>query len=764
MAVNSKMVRRRTLVLFSILVGILLLTIIQVARLQLFKYKEYNDAVLRQQTNSSQVTAMRGTIYDRNSKALAESASVNTLVCNPQQIAEDGAAEIVATRLVPIVNMEYDYIYERLTKPNSQYQIIKKRLSIEESAAITELKNPQKSEEGAEQTGSEDKKEKKISDYFKGIFFENDSKRYYSYGIAPHILGFTGYDNDGRMGIELMFDKELTGEPGSILSARTATGTNADYDYEEVNDSQKGADIVLTIDETIQHFLEKHLEEAVTEYSLKEGAAGIIMDPKTGEILAMATKPDFDVNAYNDISKFVNLAVGLDENEDLAGYSSEDEETRQKATNLIMQKMWRNKAISDTYEPGSTFKIITAAEALEENVVNENSSFYCAGFKQIADRTIRCHKTAGHGAQNFVQGVQNSCNPVFMELGLRIGSQKFQEYFRAFGYTEKTGIELNGESGSIYYQKEKLSETDIATSAFGQGFSITPIQHICAISSVINGGNLMKPMIVKEIRNETGVLKSYQPEIRNKVISEETSRKMREILESVVSSPTGSGKNAYIKGYRIGGKTGTSEKGRNNDKRIASFVGFAPADDPQIVCLIIMDEPQCAVRYGGTICAPVVGAVIEETLEYMGIERQYTEDEAVADMISVPEVRGKTVEEAMEIIKNAGFKVRRSGNEELDMVEDQLPKPGVSIMEDSTVIIYTEPVDPDNLTTVPDVSGMTVEAARQQLEDYGLNFEAVGAGLNSTKGAYAFKQSIEPGERVQPATVISVEFRHESSD
>jgi stage V sporulation protein D (sporulation-specific penicillin-binding protein) len=660
--------------------------------------------------------------------------------------------------------MEYDYIYERLTKPNSQYQIIKKRLSIEESAAITELKNPQKSEEGAEQTGSEDKKEKKISDYFKGIFFENDSKRYYSYGIAPHILGFTGYDNDGRMGIELMFDKELTGEPGSILSARTATGTNADYDYEEVNDSQKGADIVLTIDETIQHFLEKHLEEAVTEYSLKEGAAGIIMDPKTGEILAMATKPDFDVNAYNDISKFVNLAVGLDENEDLAGYSSEDEETRQKATNLIMQKMWRNKAISDTYEPGSTFKIITAAEALEENVVNENSSFYCAGFKQIADRTIRCHKTAGHGAQNFVQGVQNSCNPVFMELGLRIGSQKFQEYFRAFGYTEKTGIELNGESGSIYYQKEKLSETDIATSAFGQGFSITPIQHICAISSVINGGNLMKPMIVKEIRNETGVLKSYQPEIRNKVISEETSRKMREILESVVSSPTGSGKNAYIKGYRIGGKTGTSEKGRNNDKRIASFVGFAPADDPQIVCLIIMDEPQCAVRYGGTICAPVVGAVIEETLEYMGIERQYTEDEAVADMISVPEVRGKTVEEAMEIIKNAGFKVRRSGNEELDMVEDQLPKPGVSIMEDSTVIIYTEPVDPDNLTTVPDVSGMTVEAARQQLEDYGLNFEAVGAGLNSTKGAYAFKQSIEPGERVQPATVISVEFRHESSD
>lgn len=758
MAVRSKYTKRRIYILFAIFVAVLLCTTGVVAKLQIFNYDEYNDAVLRQQTRSAKVTAMRGTIYDRNSKALAESASVNTLVCNPTQIIKDGAAEIVATRLAPIINLDYEYIYERLTKPKTQYQVIKKRLSIEESQAILELKNPQKSEAVPEGT-------KSISDYFKGIFFESDSKRYYSYGIAPHILGFTGYDNDGRMGIEMMFDKELTGEAGSILSARTAVGTNADYDYEEINDSKKGADIVLTIDETIQHFLEKNLEEAVTEYSLKEGAAGIIMNPKTGEILAMATKPDFDVNAYNDISQFVNLAVNLDENEALKGYNSENDEVSEKATNLIMQKMWRNKAISDTYEPGSTFKVITAAIALEENVVNESSSFYCPGYKVIGDRQIRCHKRdGGHGSQSFVQGVQNSCNPVFMDLGLRIGSDKFQEYFKAFGYTEKTGIELNGESGSVYYQKAKLSETDIATSSFGQGFSITPIQHICAISAAINGGNLMKPMIVKEIRDENGVIKSYQPEIRNKVISEKTSQKMREILESVVSSPSGSGKNAYIKGYRIGGKTGTSEKGRNNDKRIASFVGFAPADDPEIVCLIIMDEPQCAVKYGGTICAPVVGSVIEETLEYMGIERQFTEEEAIADTISVPEVRGKSVEEARKILNDAGFKVRRKGTEENDIVVDQLPKPGAAIIENSTVIIYTEEIDPENLTTVPDVSGMTVNAARQQLEDYGLNFEAVGAGLKSTYGAYAFKQSIEPGSKVQPATVVSVEFRHESSD
>ena len=750
MAVNIRKTKLRAMRLIVITLILLSLTLTKVAYLQIFKSEEYSNAVIQQQTQASQVNAMRGTIYDRNGKALAESASVNTLICNPQQIGTEETAKIVATRLAPIINLEYDYIYERLIKKTTRYQVLKKRLSIEETAAIKELKDSKKNPE--------------TSSYFKGITFESDSKRYYSYGIAPHILGFTGYDNDGRMGIELMFDDELSGNPGSIISARSASGTYTDFQYEDMTDAEKGADVVLTIDETIQHFLEKSLEEAVTDYSLKEGAAGIVMNPKTGEILAMATKPDYDINNYNDISQFVNLAVNLEENEALAGYNSEDKDIQSKAVNLIMQKMWRNKAISDTYEPGSTFKIITAAAALEENVVSENSTFYCAGYKQIADRKIKCHKNEGHGSQTFVQGVQNSCNPVFMDLGLSVGSDKFMEYFKAFGYTEKTGIDLNGESGSIYYQKAKLSDTDIATSAFGQGFSITPIQHISAISAVINGGNLMKPQIVKEIRDENGIIKSYQPEIRNKVISEETSAKMCEILESVVSSPTGSGKNAYIKGYRIGGKTGTSEKGRNNNKRIASFVGFAPADDPEIVCLIIMDEPQCAVRYGGTICAPVVADVIEDTLEYMGIERQYTEEEAMSVKSSIPEVRGLSTEAAKEALESAGFKVRISGTSETDMVEDQLPKPGGELMLGSTVIIYKQPIDKEKLIEVPDISGRSVEAAKNELEDYGLNFEAVGAGLNYTSGAYAVKQDIAPGSMVQPATVISVEFRHTSSD
>lgn len=745
MAITLGKMRKRMLLLFAALVVLLAVLIFRVAYWQIVRGEELKSAAIDQQTNSTEVVASRGTIYDRNGKAVAQSASVNTVVCNPQQIAKDGSAEVVSRTLSEILALDYDRVYELVTKSN-RYQVIKKRITVEETQAIKELKDSSIDKERAKQ--------------FSGIYFEEDSKRYYSYSIAPHIIGFTGYDNNGLQGIELTFDDELTGRPGSIISAKSANGTDSDLQYEEQSEALKGADVVLTIDETIQHFLEKRLETAVAENELKEGAAGIIMNPKTGEILAMATKPDFDLNSPYDIGQFVGNAVDLDEDEVMKNYESEDTALQEEAVAAIRNKMWRNKAVSDTYEPGSTFKILTAAMALEENVVQLDERFYCGGYKQVADRKIRCSRTTGHGSQTFVEGVQNSCNPVFMEIGLRLGPDKFAEYFKAFGLTEKTGIELVGESGSIYY-KNRMTDVDIATSSFGQGFSVTPIQLITAISSVINGGNLMKPHIVKEIRNSEGIVKSYQPEVVNRVISEETSKQMREILESVVSSPTGSGKNAYIKGYRIGGKTGTSEKGRNNDKRIASFVGFAPADDPELICLIMMDEPQVAVRYGGTIAAPVVGAVLEDTLEYLGVERQYTEEEAATVAKAIPEVREMAVDAAKSNITDMGFKVRVVG--EGETVIDQLPKPGVTVTEGSTVIIYTEEIDEEQYATVPDVSGMTFANAKETLEDYGLNFEAVGAGLVSS-GAYAVKQSVEPGEKVPPATVISVEFRHEASD
>ena len=428
----------------------------------------------------------------------------------------------------------------------------------------------------------------------------------------------------------------------------------------------------------------------------------------------------------------------------------------------IRNKMWRNKVISDTYEPGSTFKIITAAAALEEHVVDLNSTFYCPGFKIVADRKIGCANKSGHGAQTFVEGVRNSCNPVFMELGERLGYEKFMEYFTAFGLTEKTNVELVGEASSIYYHN-KMSEVDIATSSFGQGFQITPIQLVTAVSAVINGGERMKPQIVKEIRNSNGILKTYEPEVISRVISEETSQQMREILESVVSLPTSTGKNAYVKGCRIGGKTGTSEKGnRDEEKRIASFIGFAPANDPEIVCLIMLDEPQVDNKYGGTIAAPLAGEVIEDVLNYLGVEKQYTENEEPDVKQEIPDVRTMDLTEAKKAIvdKKLNVQVRGDG----DKVVDQLPKPGTMLNEDSTVILYTEEIDKTHTVTVPNLKGMSVDNAKYTLEMSGLNFEIVGAGHSEVSSAYAVNQSIAAGEAVTPATVIGVEFRQVTSD
>ena len=780
--------------MFIVIVAFLLALILRVAYWQIIRGEEMRSAVERQQTGATEVIASRGTIYDRNGKALAESATVNTLICNPQDIDKNTGtneeAEYIADKLSVILDMDYDRIYKLLTKSN-RYQVIKKRLTLEETEQVKSLKTP-KDADGDGKTDGDDK-----SKIFRPITFEEDSKRYYSYNIAPGILGFTGYDNNGIQGVELTFDDVLSGKNGSVITAQNASGTTLeDQQYEAYAGAAKGADVVLTIDETIQHYLEKYLEMAVEESELKEGAAGIVMNPKTGEILAMSTKPDFDANEPYDVSRFEKYSVDFeydseilgqrmtkelqeevfgvkknkksssteeDEELDISLLTDEDkEELLDERTVAMRNKMWRNKAISDAYEPGSTFKIITAAAALEEGVVSFDTGFVCNGSKKLGSFDIHCHVSSGHGAQSFVDGVKHSCNVVFMETGLRLGAVKFRDYFEAFGLTRKTGVELVGESKGIFYNKEKLSDTDIATSSFGQGFNVTPIQLITAISAVINGGNLLKPQIVKEIRNDTGVIKSYQTEVVNKVISEETSAKMRDVLEQVVSAPDGTGKNAYIPGFRIGGKTGTSQKGdRSDTKRIASFVGFAPADDPQIVCLIMLDEPQVANKFGGTIAAPVAGAIIEDTLEYLGVER-HSGDAAVVEKALVQDIRDMELEDAKEMLINSGFKVKVSGKG--TKVTDQLPKPGLQLAKDSIVLLYTEEDPKIKMIKVPDVSGESIANARRLLWDYGLNFETIGAGQSSTGGAYAVKQSIEPGTEVAPATVIGVQFRHAASD
>ncbi len=729
--------------------------VVRVAYWQIIRGDELSEKAKAQQQGSSIITAARGNIYDRNGKILAESASVNTLICNPEDVKADGDADVIAARLSPVIGMDQSDIKKLITK-NTRYQVIKKRLTNEESDSVKKLLD---SEVDA-----------KIAKAFSGIYFEDDSKRYYPFNVAPHILGFTGYDNNGIQGIELTFDDALMGRNGSIETNQNANGTTLKQQQAEyINSASKGDDVVLTIDETIQHFLEKHLEEAVAEDKLKEGAAGIVMNPKTGEVLAMSTKPDFDLNLPYSVEQFQKYAVDFDYG--IADETAEGEEPKPTVdpNNLsdeviasMRNKMWRNKAVSDTYEPGSTFKIITAAAALEENVVSAESTFYCPGFKIVADRKIGCANNQGHGPQNFVEGLRNSCNPVFMELGLRLGYEKFMEYFTAFGLTEKTNIELVGEASSIYYHNQ-MSEVDIATSSFGQGFQITPIQLITAVSAVINGGERMKPQIVKEIRNSDGIIKTYEPEVISRVISEETSQKMREMLESVVALPDATGKNAYVKGCRIGGKTGTSEKGnRNEGKRIASFIGFAPANDPEIVCLIMLDEPQIENKYGGTIAAPLVGEIIEDVLNYIGVEKQYTENEQPEIKVEIPDVRETEVNSARNEIADKNLYVKVVGDG--DRVVDQLPKPGIMLSENSTVILYTEKQSKTETVTVPDLAGMSVSDAKYTLEKRGLNFEVVGAGHSETGVSYAVNQSVAAGEVVSPATVIGVEFRQVTSD
>ncbi len=766
-------IKKRTAVIVVLTFIAFAAVIVRMAWWQIIKGPELYATAKRMQTSDTVERANRGRILDRNGMVLAESASVKTLVCNPQDVRTNGDVNKCIQVISPIIGVSESKL-KACFEENSQYRIIKKRLSAEESQQIEEILDPQYEEGSGKDVKERNEEKRELKKALSGIYFENDSKRYYPYNVASHVLGFTGYDNNGIQGVELIFDDYLSGINGAVSQNRNASGTTIeDQQAEYLKASEQGCDVVLTIDENIQHFLEKHLEEAVLKNELKEGASGIVMNPKTGEILAIATKPDFDANNPYDISQFLEYAVEFEPDYGDKEKTTEDgteptprptEDPENYSDEFVGQarsKMWRDKAVSDTYEPGSTFKIITAAAALEENIVDENSTFFCAGFKQVADRKIDCANKNGHGAQTFAEGVKNSCNPVFMEVGLAMGADTFMNYFEAFGFTEKTGIELGGESSGLYY--DKMGEVDLATSSFGQGFQITPLQMITAVSATINGGERMKPTIVKEISNSSGVVKTYTPEVVNRVISEKTSEKMRETLEQVVADPNATGKNAYVKGYRIGGKTGTSEKQpRGSDKRIASFVGFAPANDPELVCLIMLDEPQTANKYGGTIAAPVCAEIIAESLDYLGVEKQYAEGEEHNKEISVPELRNMSLASAKAKAADVGFTYKVIGNG--DTVVDQLPKPREVLSEGSLVLLYTVERDENEMVTVPDLKGYSVNDARYILNNAGLNFEISGAGHSEAGNAYANSQTFAPQSKVLPGTVVGVRFGQQTND
>ena len=715
---NLTLGKRSVFILF-VFCAVFFALVIRIGWVQFVEGSSLQQKAVEQQTKDKVISSKRGTIYDRNMKALAQSASVDTVCATPREIAEGKNAEKVASDLAEILDMTKEDVLKVITKKSS-YEILKRKIDPEQSEKIRELN-------------------------YKGIYLTEDSKRYYPYGnFASHVIGFVGSDNQGLNGIEMVYDKYLKGEPGRIITAKNALGSDMPYKYEKYINAQNGVNVVLTIDEVIQHFAEKELEAAVEKYGVKNGAACIIMNAKTGDVLAMATKPDYDLN-----SPFtLNNQADIDTMNSLSG------EEKTKFFNEACNKMWRNKAVCDTYEPGSTFKTFVAAMAIEENVVKDNDTFNCAGYHKVGKHIIRCHKTSGHGLETFVQGVRNSCNPVFMMVGARVGNANFKKYFNRFGFSETTGFELPGEAKGVFFSDERFNETELATSSFGQGFNITPLQLVTALTAITNDGKMVRPRIVKELVDDTGkVVKSFEPEIIRDVISADTAKKVREILEGVVSE--GTAKNAYIRGMRVAGKTGTSEKTpRGSRKYIASFLGFAPANNPEIIGLVMLDEPPADGLYmGGQIAAPTFQKIFDATLRYLNIDPQYTAEELTQSETTVPNVEGLSVKEAEIKFDGAGLYYKIVGNG--DSIISQTPKGGVIVQTESTVMLYTEE-NAANEVVVPSVIGKSIAEANRILTNAKLNVKVTGLTENGGE-TYVGSQLPEAGTNVSTGTVVTVE-------
>lgn len=718
--------KKRILWLSSILLVCFLFFVVRISIIQFVDGEWLSKEAIEQQTRDRMINAKRGTIYDRNGKQLAVSADVETVSISPITVRSDGDPNLCAEKLSEILGLEKEDILEKINM-NTSYVLIKRKIEKEQADAIRSAK-------------------------LTGVYLDADTKRYYPYNnIASHIIGFTGADNQGLLGIEQLYDNVLKGQYGRIVTARNADGTEMPYKYDRYYTPEDGSDITLTIDVSIQHFLEKHLEQALTDLQLANGAAGIIMDVKTGEILAMATKPDFNLN---------DPLVVTDPKVKAAIEQMSDSTERGEATQAYLNKLWRNKAVVDSYEPGSTFKIITSAMALEENVISLQDSFSCTGSYRVAKETIGCWKHAGHGTLDLTGALMNSCNPAFMQIGAKIGQTTFYKYYKGFGFTEKTGIELSGETSGLFYPAGSFNEVELATASFGQGPVVTPLQMITAVSAVANDGKLLKPHLIKNITDSSGtVLQSFDTIQVRQVISAQTSQIMRSLMEAVVSE--GTGNKAQLEGFRIGGKTGTSEKiPRGNQKYVASFVGIAPANDPQVAILLLLDEPPAGNHMGGTIASPLAGKILDDVLRYMDIEPELPNDQSAEGDVEVPPVGGMELSEARQIISQSGLRCVVEGNG--NTVTAQVPNPGVTIARNGTVIVYTGDARPSNSIPVPNVVGKSFEEAKLILEEAKFQFHAVGIE-NTTQNAVAQTQSISSGEYATIGTEITVEFTYQNA-
>ena len=744
-------------------------------------HDEYQKMAAQQQTLDFSISASRGNIYDRNGNVMAMSATVYKLILSPLDLVksvpnkdENGKPleeEVYSAR----VAARQDQMVEELMAlaPTLDRERVVKQVHNTKSAYWEIRTNIE--EEEAESLRSYIA-ENKTSSY---LYLINSTKRYYPYaGLAAQALGFVN-DNGGAYGIEAVYNELLEGTAGRVYTTRTAGGTERFNTYANYVDAVDGYNLTLTIDATIQSYLEKTLEEGIEDFDIQGGAFAIAMNPKTGAVLGIASSPEFDPNSYSKVTDERLLAqMETDKNEifeKLKAANTEnltDSELMSKAEaqaySNAVNTQWRSRAIDSRYEPGSVFKAVVLAAALEEGLVKESDRFFCSGSVQVATETIHCSRRQGHLDQDLTKAVGNSCNPAFMEIGQRLGRDKFYQYFEAFGLMENTGIDLPGEASlkNAIWPKEKMGPVELATASFGQRFEITPLQMICAFSAVINGGNLVKPYVVQTVTAQDGtVIQNTQTEVVRQVVSQQTSQRAANILEKVVSEGTGG--NAYVAGYRIGGKTGSSEVRLEKDHTLVSFMGYAPADDPQVIVLLAYDRPKPkepgsdwsttgVYISGGNMAAKKAGPLIGEILDYMGIEKVYSAEESAAVDVSMPKVTGMSLSDAENALKKKNLKFRTIG--EGDTVSRQVPAASASIPGGSTVILYLGDAAPEESAAVPDVTGMTYEGARAALEKAGFFMRASGVSTYYGNSTTAERQSVAGGDVAAIGTVVDVRF------
>lgn len=754
----TKQMRVRALIaVLLVVVGFFGANIVNLIRLQVLEAEDWQKRAVSQQLSDTVVSAKRGAIYDANMEPLAESADVWKIIMSPKDIADinwkkltgvDTTKELteaqaletvrtfIADGLSQLFGLDRDKVYQQTGKTNSQYEVIKSKVEYADKTAFSEWVS-----------------QNSLSQAF---YIITDYKRYYPQGsLASTVLGFTGTDSNGLEGLEYKYESVLAGVAGRIVTARNGVGDEmpTTMEYTKVVDAKDGGSLVLTIDSTIQMYTDKYLAEAVKETGCTNRGVAIVMDVNTGGILAMSTKGDYDPNDP--------FTVADPDTQTILAELAGDEQAA--AIGAARQLQWKNKAMSDTYEPGSVFKVFTTAMALEEGLASESTSFHCANGMSVGGWFIKCHTyPRAHGTLDLPGAISASCNPYFMQLGQRVGANTYYKYFTGFGFTEKTGIDMSGEASNagLYHSASQLEQeaASLATASFGQTFKVTPIQMITAMAAIANGGKLLTPYVVSKVLDGDGnVVSTTQPTVKRQIISRETSQRICKILGDIVNG--GGSKNAYVAGYRVAGKTGTSEKRDITDRHevVASFAGFAPADDPKVAVLVLLDEPQSPIRYGGTISAPVAQKIFDAILPYMGIEPEYTAEELTKLSRSTPSVIGQTVQAARGKIANVGLKAQVVGNG--DTVVRQVPAAGQAIPANGTVLLYTEE-DGDAPVTVPNFVGRSVTAVNTLASSLGLNVQLEGLVVGSDSTAVAAYQSVSDGTKVSKGTVITVTFRY----